>query len=278
MIGYPLLKLRIAAAHLLFPVASQNIDVAVLGYPKTGNTWFSMQLRKLLIGHYGLSDACLGNILPESIRELLTHRNNALPTIFVTHNAPYFHKEDANQMKLNHKPFEGKKVIILIREAKDTLVSLFMHGCHREGWYKKDISQFVFDSTYGIEKYVQYYKQISRDLPLFESYLVVRYEDFHEKPFGTLQKVANFIGLNEINDDVINDAISFSSFTNMRTIEKEGRSQSWSMRTPKDQTNQNAFKARKGKVGGYKDHLDEKLATQIDQYTEKLPDLFRYRN
>jgi hypothetical protein len=276
VIGYPLLKLRIAAAHLLFPVASQNIDVAVLGYPKTGNTWFSMQLRKLLIGHYGLSDDCLKNIMPESIRGLLTHRNSNVPTIFVNHNLPYFHLEDAKRMKLNHKPFEGKKVIILIREAKDTLVSLFMHGRYREEWYKKDISQFVFDSTYGIEKYVQYYKQIARDLSLFESYLVVRYEDFHEKPFDTLQKVADFIGLNKINDDVINDAISFSSFTNMRTIEKEGGSQSWSMRTPKDQTNQNAFKARKGKVGGYKDHLNEKLASQIDQYTEKLPDLFRY--
>ena len=215
--------------------------------------------------------------MPESIRGLLTHRNSNVPTIFVTHNAPYFHKEHANQMKLNHKPFEGKKVIILIREPKDTLVSLFMHGRHREGWYKKDISQFVFDSTYGIEKYVQYYKQIASDLPLFESYLVVRYEDFHEKQFETLQKVANLIGLNEINSDVINDAILFSSFTNMRTIEKEGRSHSWSMRTPKDQTNQNAFKARKGKVGGYKDHLDEQLASQIDRYTEELPDLFRYR-
>ena len=84
VIGYPLLKLRIAAAHLLFPIASQNIDVAVLGYPKTGNTWFSMQLRKLLIGHYGLSDECLKNIMPESIRGLLTHRNSNVPTIFVT--------------------------------------------------------------------------------------------------------------------------------------------------------------------------------------------------
>ena len=95
-------------------------------------------------------------------------------------------------MKLNHKPFEGKKVIILIREAKDTLVSLFMHGRHREEWYKKDISQFVFDSTYGIEKYVQYYKQIARDLPLFESYLVVRYEDFHEKQFEHTAKSSQF--------------------------------------------------------------------------------------
>jgi hypothetical protein len=45
----------------------------------------------------------------------------------------------------------------------------------------------------------------------------------------------------------------------------------------KDASNPNAFKVRRGKVGGYSDYFDEAELKEIDTLIASLPPIFEYR-
>ena len=60
-----------------------------------------------------------------------------------------------------------------------------------------------------------------------------------------------------INDEEISEAIKFSSFKNMRKMEEEDKFNSNKLRAV-NKSEQESYKTRKGKVGGYKEYFEEK--------------------
>ncbi len=43
-----LIRLKVALSQIMFPLVRDRIDLVVLGYPKTGNTWFWSRTRNKL--------------------------------------------------------------------------------------------------------------------------------------------------------------------------------------------------------------------------------------
>lgn len=269
--------LRRLAASLAFPLASKKIDVVVLGYPKTGNTWLTMLLRKLLVSHFKMPEHRIADILPDSVRALLRANTKPAPLIYVTHHMTGYHQIPANKMHLSFAPFRTKKAIFLIRDPRDTLVSLYMHAKHREGWYQKDIESFVFDEFFGIEKYLAFYRQLYESAALFEDFSIVRYEDLHGDISQTLSRISSFCGIGDVDLSTLQNAIEYGSMSSMRKIEQGGRSAWWAMKPPPNLSDPNALKVREGKVGGFKQHLQESTVEKIDRLVQQnLPAEFGY--
>ena len=106
---------------------------------------------------------------------------------------------------------------------------------------------------------------------------MVRYEDLRARPKETLKALLDFLGTPATEAQVA-DAVAFASYDNMKQMEQQrvfwlsgGRL------VPKDRSNPNSYKVRRGKAGGYRDDFDAAQIAQIDQLVEATLDpLFRY--
>ena len=75
-----------------------------------------------------------------------------------------------------------------------------------------------------------------------------------------------FIGLEDVSKEEIENAFEFSSFSNMRQMEKENKFNVKRLR-PGEENNVDSYKVRRGIVGGYKDYLSEE---EIDRLNQKM--------
>jgi hypothetical protein len=82
---------------------------------------------------------------------------------------------------------------------------------------------------------------------------MVRYEDLQADPSGQLRGLLRFFGLPEIDEGLLERAIAFSSFENMRRLEASGQYRH-ALR-PGDPADPESYKVRRGRIGGYVDYL-----------------------
>ena len=105
---------------------------------------------------------------------------------------------------------------------------------------------FVFSEFYNIW---------DRNKSIPDKFMVMDYENIHLDPKKELKRLLSFIGLDQINDELISKAVEYSAFENMRKIESKSLG-STRMLKPADPNDPESYKTRKGKVGGYKDYLN----------------------
>lgn len=254
-----------------------HVDVVIAAFPKTGSTWLQTMIRKMLAEHCNLGDEEIPHLFVGSLGRL--HKvPPGIPHIYVTHNMPNFNEESYEFMTVDNAKFRGKKVILLVREPKDTLVSLYFHNRYRTvpPVYNDDINAMVHDDVYGIGKYIKFYQSWVDDSRLCKGFLLVRYEDLRADPELSLRGICEFIGLEGVSEDTIRRVVAFSSFENMRKYEEKN-----SRHLPGLNRSENllpeAFKVRDGTVGGYKKHLSQESIQFIDQCIEEgLPPMYGY--
>jgi hypothetical protein len=85
--------------------------------------------------------------------------------------------------------------------------------------------------------------------------LVVNYEQLHGRPHDTLQRAMQFFLGMEVDAELIQRAVEFASFDNMRKMEAGAhfiKTDRLRANDPKDPT---SFKTREGKIGSYVKHL-----------------------
>lgn len=183
-------------------VLLSQTDVVVATYPKTGSTWLQLLLRKLFVDHFQLGDEAIGCVLVNSLRAL-GRRPRGVPRIYITHGMPGFNDEPYHAMSTKNRRFRRHKVILLAREPKDTLVSLYFHNRYRTvpPAYTGNIEAMVRDDVYGVGKYIRYYQQWNRDRDVVRHFLLVRYEDLRHDPEGMLQKLCTFVGVTGVSNE-----------------------------------------------------------------------------
>ena len=247
----------------------------VVGYPKCGNTWFSLMLRKTLALSHGLPDAALAGALTDWWPVGLLRR---LPAIGMTHHMPRFNDESYRAMTLDFRPFRGRRVVLLIREPKDVLVSLYMHNVHREAQplYEGDVNAMARSERYGIEKYLRYYAAWYAHHAELRGVRLVRYEDLSRDPAGVLAAALDFLELPHVTDALVREVVAFASFENMRKLEMADALRLPSL-SPSPTRHAEGFKVRKGLVGDHVNHLDPDTIAHIDRrVAESLPAYYGY--
>lgn len=253
--------------------------INIISFPKCGRTWlryFFFRYLSLLTGE---------NIDVESGLALsyFTGKDAALPIFNFTHLG-------ADATKIGHfrpekliKYLAGQRTLILFRDPKDVLVSYFFQIKYRDrrNWWGRldaplrrrpdNLSDFILTS--GItDRFFDFYNALAVRLPSASACRVVHYEEMREKPREAFSGILNFCSLPPV-ESCLAAALKESDFSAMKKAEERGIAHSI-LRTEKGAPAE-AFKVRRGKIGGYRDYLSTAEIEYIDERARGLAPIFK---
>jgi len=269
--------------QLLRWYAHKNTDVYLISYPKCGRTWLRLMIGRAIANHFSLPQC-------EDILFLNWKRkpHPDIPKITIVHDdRPMLKTSD--ELEVSKSKYRGKSIIFLVRDPRDVLVSsyyevtqrghLFGDNPHedRKMTFDGSLSDYIYTPIGGFDTILSYYNIWANNRQIPKKFLLVHYEDLHASPETQLRTVIDFIGLQVINDQTISEAVQFSSFENMRQMESDAVFNTGIL-SPADKSDENTYKSRKGKIGGYKDYLSETEIKFLNQKMEKeLSPYFNYQ-
>jgi hypothetical protein len=236
-----------------------NNQVVIVSYPKCGRSWLRLLLCDVVRFQLNKPD------LTEVETNLLWQSHPLIPHISVDHDgAEYSKADELNRDKSN---FSNKKVIFLIRDPRDVIVSWFFEvtkrGALEDDVIKKtekieSVADFIYNEIGGLKTIIEFYNIWAQNRNIPEEILIVKYEELRENTFNTLKKIIKFSGLkNVIKDHSINKAIDKNLFEKLKKRERNQDIEHAAFQT-KDVNDSEAFKVRKGKIGGYTEYLSAK--------------------
>lgn len=205
-------------------------EVLFVSFPKTGRTWLRVILDDLKVDikyTHGCSD----------YRRRLSYKD----------------------IDIDKHQYESKRLIFLIREPKDVVVSNYFQAARRDIVYKGNIHEFIRDERYGIKKAVAFYDLWFENRSVPKAFLVIRYEDMHKDTLAVVKRVLEFLGIRNVSEDTLRETVQIFGFANMRRLEQTGYfEEDYGKRIiPRNIRDEESFKLRRGKVGGYIDYLTE---------------------
>jgi hypothetical protein len=247
-----------------------QVKVYIISYPKSGRTWLRVLLGKIICEKYNLDEKDILNTIRLTLKAGITtinwiHDGSGLGE------GPHFVRFSTDK-----SIFKDKKVIFLYRDPKDVIVSSYFHATKRIKEftdYNGTLSDFIRSRGYGIEKLLNFYNIWYKNQNVPEDFLLVKYEDLHTNPHQSLNKVLDFIGIQNVEDELIDNAIKYASFKNMKKMEANNQFESEIVK-PKIEGDDESYKVRKGKVGGYVDYLSQEDIEYMDKVISKIGCLF----
>jgi len=257
----------------------QRSDWVLMSWGKSGRTW----LRVMLSRAYQLKGGLDASELLDF--DNLKQGDPQLPAVFFTHNN-YLRDYTGNAQSKSH--FQGKRIVLLVRDPRDVAVSQFFQWQFRMRPNKKfindypadgvDIStwDFVLDQEAGVPRIVEYFNGWAQAIPELKDVLVVRYEDMRSDPGAVLAKIMEFTGT-AVTAEQVREAVDFAAYDNMKKMEQDKFFKGSGARVkPGDKDNPQSFKVRKAKVGGYRDYFTDEQCQQLEQMVAQLDPMFGY--
>lgn len=221
----------------------------IVSYPKCGRTWL-----RLMIGRYVCQ---LHKLHPKLALEThhLTHRAGMLATRF-DHDGSEPKGGVWQPVVTDKSRFAGKRVLFLMRDPRDVAVSCYFQATRRDKTYEGSISDYLRDDRQGVRHYLQFLDSWERNRHIPESFMVLRYRDLYADAKGRLREILTFLKCPQIEEDLLEDAVNYAAFSNMRDLEANRYFNSKRL-SPGDINDIESFKVRKGKVGGFFNYLSE---------------------
>jgi len=254
---------------------------------KCGRTWLSVMIARALQLHFNTSEMDIKNL----------GRSSKYPGFcglaFSHDDGPHWKRPE--ELEKSKARFRFKKVIFIVRDPRDVLVSMYFEKSKRlasylEGErkeypqlaerivpYELGISSFVREPVGGIDTIIEFFNiwEKSKDIP--DGFLLVHYEEMHENAEKVLRQVLDFIGLSAVGDEVIRQAVEFATFKSMQAMEKDNKLNTIKL-SPVNLSDPDSFKTRKGKIGGFVEYLSrEEIDYLNSRIKERLSPYFGYR-
>jgi hypothetical protein len=237
--------------------------VAMVSHPKSGRSWLRVLIGKALCEQYGLDDQLIFD------KDQLT-QITGVPKISYTHedvgNSKHKHYQELETDKSQYKK---KKVIFLVRDPRDVLVSYYFHISRRSDLFHGSMAEFIRSEVYGIRKIIMFYNIWHANLHVPRALLLLRYEELHADPQGNLRSVLDFIGADHIGDNIVEKAVEFASFSNMKKLEETRHFLSKKLQPGKSE-DEDSYKVRRGVVGGYRDDLSLEDCQYINAVIQEM--------
>lgn len=245
-------------------------DVFLLSFPKAGRTWLRVLLARAMARHCDIGQAEIGLEL-----EKLPTLRPGLPRIVITHDDDP--QEKAPWELVSRKSeYRDVKVILLVRDLRDLVVSTYFHMSRREKRYDLELSRFLHNPRGSVDTMLRFYNiwAANRDVPA--GFLLVRYEDLHAHTTAELRRILEFVGLSDVAEATLAEAATFASFERMREMERKDEFHSVRLR-PGDPADEESYKTRKGKVGGFTEYLKpDEIAWLDGRIRAELSPLYGY--
>lgn len=234
-------------------------QVYIISYPKSGRTWLRLLVGKVLCDRFGVDPTHMLDTLRS------TSMARALLTKFTHDGSGMREQSDFCRLETSKQQFQAKKVVLLVRDPRDVMVSCYFQATKRINVYQGTISDFVRSEQYGIDRCVKFYSIWGKNQDVPADFLLVRYEEMHANPQGVLKSVLEFMRVCDVSGQMLDDALEFGRFDNMKKLEATGHFKR-KVLTPGNAKDGESFKVRRGKVGGYADYLspaDCRYLTQV---------------
>ena len=259
----------------------RKADCVVVSFGKSGRTWLRVLLSRFYQVKHGLPEHYLISFSNLHLAE------PAIPKIFFTHDNYLKDYSKNRDMKTDYR---DKKVVLLIRHPADVAVSQYHQWRHRMRPHKKALNQYpphgeeveIFDFVArrdaGLARVIDFLNGWAREFPRLTDLMVLRYEDLRADPEATLSRLLAFIGTPGSEAEV-REAVAFASFENMKRLESGHGFRLRGRRfAPRDRTNPESYKVRRGKVGGYRDYFSDEQIVEIEALVDTgLSPVFGYR-
>ena len=220
-------------------------DVFIVGYGKSGNTWFQNLTSGMIYGvdpEYG-PDTLIQELVPD-VDYKRFYKRYRTPMFFKSHHLP--------------RP-DYRRVVYLLRDGRDVMVSYFHHlNAHRT-----EEVDFLKLAETGEDLYPsKWHEHVEAWLsnPYNAQMIIIKYEDLKTNPVNELRRFCAFVG-EERDDQFLNLLAEKSSFQNMR--QKEIRYGWDNPAWPKDKP----F-IRRGIIGSYKDEMPPNILEVFLRETE----------
>ena len=153
-------------------------------------------------------------------------------------------------------------MLLLGRDVRDNLVSAYFQATRRIDVWHGPIAPFLRDDRYGVDKLLAFYGIWAAQRHVPSAFMFIRYEELHADTAGTLARVLPFFGISA-GPDAIAAAVDYCRFDNLKRGEAEQRFRGSAL-VPGREGDPEAFKVRRGKVGGYVDYLSADDIDYID--------------
>lgn len=226
---------RIRSVTRLVPITEfVEEDVFIVGYPKSGNTWVQNLVAGVI---YGVDpehapDTLIQELVPD-VHYKHYYKRYWTPMFFKSHHLP--------------RP-EYRRVVYLLRDGRDVMVSYFRHRTDLEG-RRVDFLKMVRNGE-GLFP-CKWYEHVEAWLrnPYNANMTIIKYEGLKRNPIDELSKFCTFVGI-ERHDSFLKRIIEGCTFAKMRQKETQfgwdNTANKWS---------QDKFFVRRGKIGSYKDEM-----------------------
>jgi hypothetical protein len=258
-------------------------DVAFVSWAKSGRTWLRTLLSRAFQLGYGIPAT-------KALEFDNLKRSNALiPSVFFTHGN---YVRDYLGVRDEQPAFWGKRVLLLVRDPRDTAVSQYFQWRHRMHPAKKllnaypphgaevSLADFVLKEPMGLSGVLDFLELWERTLGKVAASHTVHYETLRQDTAGTLGGILDFLGT-PVAPDLVAQAVEYASVENMRKLETDGAKVGYSGQRlkPGNTANPDSFKVRRGKVGGWRDYLTEAEIAEVEAMVAARPGpLFGYKS
>jgi hypothetical protein len=234
-------------------------DIHLLSYPKTGRTWVRVMMGRMLAEHFGhpeLAQVELGPRMPKFA---------GVPHVLAKHDGTP-QKKTAAEINPDRSEYARCRVILLVRDLRDTAVSNYFQVTRRAVRFDGDIATYLRWPRGSVDGMIRYYNAWAGQRKVPKGFLLVRYEDLQDDAPRELRRVAAFLGLHDVSVAALAEAVEYASFRAMKQREAQ-RPADASVLAPGRAGDAESFKTRKGKIGGYAEYLS---AADIDWLNRRI--------
>jgi hypothetical protein len=236
--------------------------VCLVSYPTSGGQWLRALIGKAICEKHHLDD---GLIFCEP---RLTKMAGVLRTVCTPGGADVTEGTHYKDLETNLARYQSKRVILLIRDPRDLVVSCYFYASGPKGAFQGSLSDFVRSDHQGIRKIVSFYKiwHANRHVP--EIFLPIRYDDLHSDPGGTLRRALALIDAQEYPEEIINRAVDYC---NCHYSKMEGaRPADGATLKPGDDPDREWYEDGRARVGAYTDYLNQEDQEYVNGVIEAL--------
>eukprot|EP01100_Stratorugosa_tubuloviscum_P009555 TRINITY_DN4004_c1_g5_i1.p1 TRINITY_DN4004_c1_g5~~TRINITY_DN4004_c1_g5_i1.p1 ORF type:complete len:311 (+),score=149.21 TRINITY_DN4004_c1_g5_i1:115-1047(+) len=269
-------------------------DFTLISYPKSGRTWLRFMIGSMLCQLIPKTKCEPQEyLISGGLQYLPLHQNieaKILPFIRTAHAVEDAESNPDPTSWHIDESIKNAHIIALIRDPRDVIVSsYFQRGlrdnnceysrraglnnltepeCHKflnqNGSFITECSCFppwfsirdqIYWSRGGFESILYYYKLLLNLQPESRSFFVIRYEDLKNNGKNELLHLAQYLNV-DITPKIAANAVEAGSFENMRQVELSFAEFSKKL-GPRDISNTETYKTRKGEVGGYTNYVDK---------------------
>jgi hypothetical protein len=250
-----------------------DADIFIVSFPKSGRTWLRYILSRYIAIVYG-EDSKLDAL---KLYDYAKEKRN-IKSICFTHDGSGFMPLNINPIFFDTKKevFKKKRVILMVRDPRDTVNSFFYHNVFRTKRYRHDKSTFIRNGSLGIRKIIKFLNSWSKKFNSVnmteQDRLLIRYEDIHDLPLDTLRLVVEFCGL-KLDQRALQLAHELSSFDQMK---KKSRQSATIALAPVNVEDERTYKVRKGIKQAYLNDFNKEDLAYLNREMRKLSKVFAY--